>query len=169
MYMIGQKKQKYLVPKNQVVFLKDLQANKTVYQEYGWKNVGVLFKNHLINYLVEWCKEVIDEDLDDNGAILKKHHGIRRIPDIMAMKEMEAYRPGVNVDRLVSLAALIAFVKVQQANRGYIKRIENEGPDDLEKSKNLYKLNSSAFRNLGKKNIKSLNQNIKRSAFKRLR
>jgi cell division protein ZapA (FtsZ GTPase activity inhibitor) len=87
----------------------------------------------------------------------------------MAMKEMEAYRPGVNVDRLVSLAALIAFVKVQQANRGYIKRIENEGPDDLEKSKNLYKLNSSAFRNLGKKNIKSLNQNIKRSAFKRLR
>lgn len=169
MYMIAMKKQKYLVPKNQVVFLKDLQANKTVYQEYGWKNVGVLFKNHLINYLVEWCKEVVDEDLDDNGTILKKHHGIRRIPDMMAMKEMEAYRPGVNVDRLVSLAALIAFVKVQQANRGYIKRIENEGPDDLEKSKNLYKLNSSAFRNLGKKNIKSLNQNIKRSAFKRLR
>jgi hypothetical protein len=169
MYMIGMKKQKYLVPKNQVVFLKDLQANKSVYQEYGWKNVGVLFKNHLINYLVEWCKEVVDEDIDDNGTIIKKHHGIRRIPDIMAMKEMEAYRTGVNVDRIVSLAALIAFVKVQQANRGYIKRVENEGPADLEKSQNLYKLNSSAFRNLGKKNIKSLNSGVKRSAFKRLR
>ena len=36
---------------------------------------------------------------------------------------MQAYREGVNVDRLVSFAALVAFAKVQQANRGYKKSV----------------------------------------------
>ena len=30
------------------MFLKDLGANANVFQEYGWKNTGVLFKQHLI-------------------------------------------------------------------------------------------------------------------------
>ena len=34
---------------------------------------------------------------------------------------MIAYYPGLNVDRLVAFAALIAFVKIQQSNRGYLK------------------------------------------------
>ena len=111
MYMIKERKQNYLVPKNQMLFLKEAQANKTVYQEYGWKNTGTLFKNHLLSYLIEWLKETIDEDIDDDGTIVKKHHGIRRLPDIMALKEMQAYQPGVNVDRIVSLAALNSFCK----------------------------------------------------------
>ena len=167
-YMISERKQKYLVPKNQIVFLKEAQANKSVFQDYGWKNTGTIFKSHLLSYLIEWLKEVVDEDIDDDGTIIKKYHGIRRIPDIMAMKEMEAYRPGVNVDRLVALASLISFVKIQQSNRGHIKKIENETSNNLENSQNLYKLNSGAFRNLGKKRIKS-GTNIKRSPFKRLR
>ena len=39
-HMIAKKKQKYLVPKQQILFLKDLGSNRTVYQEYGWKNTG---------------------------------------------------------------------------------------------------------------------------------
>ena len=46
-------------------------------------------------------------------SIKKKYYGIRRIPDTMALIEMEAYKPGVNVDRLVSLAALVAFAKIR--------------------------------------------------------
>jgi hypothetical protein len=37
-HMISRRKQKYLVPKQQILFLKDLGSNRTVYQEYGWKN-----------------------------------------------------------------------------------------------------------------------------------
>ena len=33
MYMIKERKQAYLVPKNQMLFLKEAQPNKTVYQE----------------------------------------------------------------------------------------------------------------------------------------
>jgi hypothetical protein len=166
-YMISERKQKYLVPKNQMVFLKDLQANKTVYQDYGWKNVGTLFKVHLINYLVEWCSEVVDEVHDEEGNIIKKIYGIKRIPDIAAMKEMEMYRDGVNVDRLVSLSALVAFAKIQHANVGSKRIVENETPENLQKSKNLYKLNSSPFTNIGKKG--SAYSKVKKSPFKRLR
>jgi hypothetical protein len=168
LYMIKERKQNYLVPKNQMLFLKEAQANKTVYQDYGWKNAGTLFKNHLLSHLIEWLKETIDEEIDDEGTIIKKHYGIRRLPDIMALKEMQAYRPGVNVDRIVSLAALIAFVKIQDSNRKTKVRIENEIPNKLENSQNLYKLKSTPLRNLGRKKSNS-NFKKKRSPYKRLR
>ena len=50
---------------------------------------------------------------------------------------------------LVALAALIAFAKVQQANRGYRKRVETTDKKHLEKSANLFKLNTSPFRHIG--------------------
>jgi len=167
-YMVAKRKQKYLVPKDQVVFLKELQANKSVYQDYGWKNVNTIFKSHLLNYLIEWVSEVIEHDTLEDGTITNRRYGVTRIPDMMAMLEMEAYRPGVNVDRLVSLSALVAFAKIQQANRGYAKRIENETKKDLEKSSNLYKLDSSPFRNIGKGNLPAGN-NKNRSPYKNLR
>jgi hypothetical protein len=168
-YMIKERKQRYLVPKNQMVFLKEVQANKTVYQDYGWKNTGTLFKVHLLNWLIEYVSEVVDEDIDDDGVVKRKHHGVTRIPDRMAMIEMEEYQEGVNVDRLVSLAALIAFVKVREANTAKPVRVENEMENPLENSGNLYKLNSSAFRHIGHKKSSTGGKKPKRSPFKRIR
>ena len=165
-YMISKKKQKYLVPKQQILFLKDIGSNKTVYQEYGWKNTGTLFKSHLISYAIEFLREEIDEDLDDEGNVISSTLGIERIPDPMLLKEMLAYQPGVNVDRLVSFAALIAFAKVQQSNRGYLKVKETDS--SLEKSQNLYKLKYSPFKNLGR-NKSNSSRKIKRSGFKNFR
>jgi hypothetical protein len=167
-YMIGERKQKYLVPKSQMIFLKEAQANKSVYQDYGWKNTGTLFKTHMINYLVEWVKEVTDEEVGDDGTILKKIHGIRRLPDLMALEEMDAYRPGVNVDRLVSLAALISFVKIRESNTDKPARIENESDNNLENSQNLYKLKNNAFRHLGRSKGSNTNGRSKRSPFKHI-
>jgi hypothetical protein len=164
-YMVSKKKQKYLVPKSQMVFLKDLGSNRSVYTEYGWKNTGTLFKSHLISYAIEFLREEIDQEVDDDGNVIKKTLGIERIPDPMLLKEMQQYYPGLNVDRLVAFSALVAFVKVQQANRGYAKRRESEKP--LQKSENLYKLKSSPFRNLGRN--KSTRTKKPRSGFKNLR
>ena len=154
-HMIQKKKQKYLVPKNQILFLKDLGSNTNVFQDYGWKNTGTLFKSHMLSYLIEFLKEEIYHETKDDGTIVKTTYGVERIPDIMAFVEMENYGDGVNVDRLVSLAALISFAKVQQANRGYKKRVDNIGSKDLHKSNNLYKLITSPFRHIGQKNFNS--------------
>jgi hypothetical protein len=167
-HMIARKKQKYLVPKQQILFLKDLGSNRTVYQEYGWKNTGTLFKSHLISYAIEYIREVIDEDLDDEGSVMKQTLGVERIPDKMLIKEMLAYYPGLNVDRLVAFGALVAFVKIQQSNRGYAKRRESDG-DSLVNSEKISKLKyTSAFKNLGR-NRSGMGPKIRRSGFKNIK
>ncbi len=165
-HMIAKRKQKYLVPKNQILFLKDLGANRTVYQEYGWKNTGTLFKNHLISYAIEFIREEIDNETNDNGEVIKTTFGVERIPDPMLIKEMLAYYPGLNVDRLVAFAALIAFAKVQQSNRGYLKRNDTDKAYSLDNSKNLYKLKYSPFRNIGRNKSNGLDKKFKKSPFK---
>ncbi len=164
-HMIRRRKQKYLVPKQQIVFLKDLGSNKSVYQEYGWKNTGTLFKSHLISYALEFIRESIDDELDENGEIINQTFGVERIPDPLLLKEMLAYYPGLNVDRLVAFSALIAFAKLQQSNRGYAKRRESETPKTLQNSENLYKLKYNPFRNMGRSMSKSSTKQ-KRSGFK---
>jgi hypothetical protein len=168
-YMISRRKQKYLVPKSQMVFLKDLGSNSNVFQEYGWKNTGTLFKSHLISYAIEFIREAIDEELDDNGEVKKVTFGVERIPDKMLITEMLQYYPGLNVDRLVSFAALVSFAKMQQANRGYVKRKEKDKSlESLENSQNLYKLNMRPFSNLGRRKNNSTMKK-KRSPFKRIK
>lgn len=166
-YMISKHRQKFLVPKSQMLFLKDLAGKSNVFQEYGWKNVGTVFKIHILSYLIEFLSEEIDQETKEDGTIVKITYGIERIPDIMAMREMKGYRDGVNVDRLVALAALIAFAKVQQANMGFRKRLEKTDRKNLEKSENLYKLNNSPFRHMGKHYSPMVN--VKRNPFKHLK
>lgn len=168
-HMIAQRKQKYLVPKSEMVFLKEHGFNKGTFQEYGWKNTGTLFVNNLLTYLIEFLKEEISNETDENGEVISRTFGITRIPDVMAMEEMRQYEHGLNVDRLISLSALVAFVKLQNANKGYKKRIETDDREYLEKSDQIYKLNSrSPFKHMGR-GRSSGQSKPKRNPFKNIR
>ena len=165
-YMISRKKQRYLVPKSQIMFLKDLGSNANVFQEYGWKNTGTLFKAHLLSYAIEYTREELDVETKPDGTIVRTKYGIERIPDPMLLKEMREYAEGVNVDRLVSFCALVAFMRIQQANIGYGKRvIMDDAAKNLQKSENFSNLNNSPFRHLGKTHY-DRGQGVKRSPFK---
>ena len=167
-HMIARKKQRYLVPKQQILFLKDLGSNRTVYQEYGWKNTGTLFKSHLISYAIEFLRESIHEETDEHGSVMSQTLGVERIPDPMLIKEMLAYYPGLNVDRLVTFGALIAFAKIQQSNRGYSKRRESED-NSLVNPEKISKLKyNSPFKNIGRKRGLG-GSKIKRSGFKNIK
>jgi cell division protein ZapA (FtsZ GTPase activity inhibitor) len=146
-YCIFKRKQKYLVPRDQIIFLQELGANATVFQDYGWKNSGILFKKHLLDYGIESLKEELDHIVKENGDILKIIFGIERVTDIMLIKEMKEYHDGLNVDRLVAFCALMAFVKLQQANKGMLKRMEKT--EISEPKTNPYKISKSAFRFMG--------------------
>ena len=148
-YMISERKQKYLVPKNQIMFLKELGSNNNVYQEYGWKNTGVLFKSNLVSYAIQFLEEEMNVATKADGTITRVTYGVERIPDIMLLKEMQAYRDGLNVDRLVAFCALVAFAKVQESNRGFAKRIDHENPDSLQNSNKNANLFMSPFRHMG--------------------
>jgi hypothetical protein len=167
-YMISKKKQKHLVPKDMILFLKDIGANRNVFQQYGWKNVGTLFKGTILSYGIEFLKEELDNEMDVDGTITKTIYGVERIPDPMLLKEMLAYRDGLNVDRLVAFCAMVAFAKVQQSNRGLAKRIEVK-QDNLDNSRKFSKLNYSPFRHIGTNNKGGSTMKPSRNAFKNIR
>ena len=167
-YMIEKRKQKYLVPKSQIIFLKDLQSNNNVYQEYGWRNTGTLFKDHLIRYGIQYVSEEIDKTTKENGDIERVFYGVERIPDPMLLVEMMKYQPGLNVDRLISFCSLVAFAKVQQSNRESIRRVEIK-EDKLENPQKNIKLLRGPFVNIGNSNHKGLNLGGSRSPFKHIR
>ena len=148
-HMISVRKQKYLVPRDQIMFLKNIGANKNVFQDYGWKNTGTMFKSHMISYAIEFLKEKLDIESDEDGVVTNITYGVERIPDVMLLKEMAEYHDGLNVDRLVTFAALVAFVKIQESNRGYKRVVEYEEGRSLEKSQKMLKLNKSPFSNMG--------------------
>ena len=100
--------------------------------------------------------------------VYKTTYGVERIPDKMLLTEMLQYYPGLNVDRLVAFSALVAFAKMQQANRGYIKRKERDKSlEMLDNTQKFRKLNMSPFRNIGKN--KSNGGRVERSPFKNLK
>ena len=167
-YMISRRKQRYLVPKSQILFLKELSSNTNVYQEYGWRNVGTLFKTNLISYAIQFLEEEMDVETMADGTIVKTSFGIERIPDIMLLREMAAYREGLNVDRLVAFCALVAFAKVQESNRGYSKRVERE-EGNLDKSNKNAKLRVSPFRHFGNENSSTSALRKPRNPFKNMR
>lgn len=149
---------KYLVKKSEMVFLKEYNLNTMTYNEYGWKNTTSIFKNVMLPFLINFINEVIHEEFDEEGNVISRIFGVRRIPDKMVIQEMLGYSEGKNVDRIVSLTALVCYLKAQEANHLAPVRYENE--DNLEKNKNLYKLNRSPFMNRG-----VLSSGIRRSPF----
>ena len=83
---------------------------------------------------------------------------------------MSQYYPGLNVDRLVAFSALVAFAKVQQSNRGYLKRKESDkSSNNLDNSENLYKLSMNPFKNLGRGKKNNRNNKFKKSPFKNIK
>lgn len=168
-YMIGRRKQKYLVPKNQIAFLKDLGANLNVYQEYGWRNVGTVFKSNILNYGISFLQEEIDHEVKGDGEIVRTTYGVERIPDIMLLREMQAYHDKLNVDRIVAFSALVAFAKVQQSNRGVVTKTEREEGAPVQMSQNFSKLKMNPFRHLGQSNTGLDQMKKSRTPFRNLR
>jgi len=166
-HMKNVKKQRYLATKDQMLFLKEAQANQNVHQEYGWRNTGNLFSAHMLSYAIEYLSEELDIVTKEDGTIVRTTYGVERIPDPMLLKEMAGYQPGINVDRLVAFSALIAFAKLQQANRGLRKRVIDTD-ESLKKSKDLFKLSKSPFTHMGNQTKVSASKPF-RSPFKNLK
>lgn len=120
-HMQGKHKQHYLATSDKMIFYKDQKAAISEAVKYGWHNSGTIFTSVLLDYFINWLKEELDVVRKPDGEPVKVTYGIERSPDPMVCEEMKAYEKGVNVDRLVSMAALITFVKLQEASIGLRK------------------------------------------------
>lgn len=159
--MTLKKKAHYLVPSDQIVFTKEVTNKQKPNHPFGWKNIGTLFTVTMLPYLKNFMKEVIGTRTNDKGQEVPIY-GIERIPSMMCMVEAGEYYKGLNVDRIISLCALICFVEIQKANTALLKKTVRE--QNLEKSPKNTKLYKGAFSSVGRQK-----NPIKRSPFKSIR
>lgn len=151
-HMIFQKLQHHMVPKDQIIFLREIGSNQTVHADYGWRNTGKMFADHLIKYAQKFVKERIRVETDVQGNVIGVTYGVMRIPDIMLLTEMAEYDEDGNFDRLISFTALVAFAQALISSQGYMKKTVYK-EKNLQQSQNIGKLksNRSAFRNIAGK------------------
>lgn len=170
-YMIAKHRQKYLVRRDQMLFLKELQSNNAVYSEYGWKNTGTTFKNQMIPFAAQMLAEEMHTEHNKDGEVISIRYGVERFADIMLFEEMRAYRDGLNVDRLIAFCALMSYVKIQRANRSATFVRRDVLHDNLQVSKKPANLKEhrSAFRNLENSSRRVGSGNPGRSPFRNLK
>lgn len=125
-YMIAKKCDHYLATTKDMLFDKTLEVTQSSQQKYGWSKSGTKLWEKVLEYGVNFLSEELDPQTDENGFIKRIKYGVERIPDIMLLKEMQQYADKGNFDRIISFCALIAFVKIQDANRGIKSREERD-------------------------------------------
>lgn len=164
-YMQFRNKQHCLVQKRQLAFVRDLEAKMTNNTDYGWRNTGDLFNRTILPYLIQFVSESLYEETTNDGKVVKTVYGIERIPDIMLLKEMSVFslKRG-NYDRIIAFGALCAFLEIQKANRGIIKKVHVEDKD-AEVDNHIQKMRNP-FKNISTYRKNSLS--FKRQAFKNL-
>jgi len=149
-HMIYKRKQHYLIPSTQILFTKELNVNTMTFKEYGYSTTNQLFNNHFVPYLIDYIKEKIGEEkIDDINK--RTIFGIERIPDIMALEEMKKFYELKNKDRLISLGALVSYVKVLTSNYGYMNIEKTDS--NLQNTQKNSNFNIGHFNNFKYKNI----------------
>jgi hypothetical protein len=167
--MRSKKRQKYLVFKDEMIFDKELDLKLSGNERYGVTMTPRLWKV-LLEYAVNSLSEVMHEERDTEGNVTRIHYGVERITDPMILKEMQVYQPGLNADRLISYALLMAYIKILQASGRIKKKIERSN-DKLENPSKMVIFKGEdrpMFKNIGRGgNGNMLRQN--RSPFKNIK
>jgi hypothetical protein len=168
-YMRSKKRQKYLVFKDEMIFDKELDMKLSGNERYGVTMTPRLWKV-LLEYAVNSLSEVMHEEKDQEGNVTKIHYGVERITDPMILKEMQVYQQGMNADRLISYALLIAYVKILQAAGRMRKKLERSN-DKLENPSKMVRFKGEdrpLFQNIGRSGNGNM-MRANRNPFKNIR
>jgi hypothetical protein len=106
-YMISKGDSYYL--EKQPEWLKEIVPNTTVAREFGIHRSSEKIRDFLHGCLKKYTEEIIFEEKDDNGNIIKQVTGMSRILDPMLLEEMIQYNDEGNFDRIVSAELTIAL------------------------------------------------------------
>jgi len=153
-----------MATKNDVPFIADLHANKSVHRDYG---IYIASNGTVKDYLLANAKAYITEELDkvrkkETGEVVKTVYGIERISDLGLLREFQQFHKDLNVDRLIAFMLAQSMAKAYQVN-GIIKRenqVKEEEPDtkptaqrsffkNLDSSLNTFKVQKSYFKQHG--------------------
>lgn len=106
-YMISKGDARYL--ERQPEWLKEIVPNTTVTREYGIHRSAEKIRNFLHTVYKKYLEEVIYEEKDEEGSIIKQIIGVTRVFDPMLLEETEHYDDEGNYDRVISAELAVAL------------------------------------------------------------
>lgn len=155
-YMKLKKRIRYLAPKTEMLFDKEIDVTQNSKTPYGWTKTPAMWKK-LLEYGVNFLSEELDEQRNEEGKVTKVVYGVERIPFIWLLKEMQQYDPKKNFDRISAYCPLIAFAKIQEAAQGIKKRTIQ--PESTTNNKKIRTFDRQSFlKSIGNPNSKGMTQ-----------
>lgn len=107
-YMVSKGDSRYL--EKQPEWIKEIVPNTTVKREYGIHRSAEAIRIFLHGCLKKYLEEVIYQEKDESGAIIKEVRGVTKILDPMLLEEIINYNDDVgNFDRVIAAEIAIAL------------------------------------------------------------
>ena len=124
-YMINKGDEYYLEQEPQ--FLKGLLKNSTVNRKYGIHRSAPAILNHLHTTFKTYMEEVILQERDKEGSIVKETLGISQIQDPMLLEEVIKFNPDLNTDRVVAAELALSLGIHLNRSMGQVSSTEDDG------------------------------------------
>lgn len=142
-YMMNKKKQKHLVSKQQLALLNDLNLNVRVHAIYGMTGTPTVAAR-LLQTCIDYLKNDVDKIFDEKGNVVKTIRGVYYTRDIMLLKEMMEWKPGLNVDRIKAFGYGLMIAQSHSTHYSYKQREKAEDEykyveENREINKELYR------------------------------
>lgn len=106
-YMIAKGDARYL--EVQPEWLKEIVPNTTVRRDYGIHRSAEKIRNFLHGCAKKYMEEVVYQEKDENGSIIKETLGVTKIFDPVLLEELVQYNDEDNFDRVVAFELAIAL------------------------------------------------------------
>ena len=129
-------------------FLNDIHPSSAVNREYGIHMTSDI-KDYLNSLIIEYITEVIDVEVDAEGAVIKERLGVTRILDPLLLRELLKFTPKLNVDRVISFGLTLAMAKSMNGKSIIVSSTEDARMKDYFKStknRQLFRTSRNPFR-----------------------
>ena len=107
-------------------WLKEIVPNTSVRREYGIHRSSDRIRRHLDELLKSYLDEVVYQEKDENGSVIKETLGVTRVFDTMLLEEITKFNADGNFDRVV--AAELAIALADHMNPQFIVSSEKGDP-----------------------------------------
>lgn len=115
---------KYLSP--QPSWLRDIVPTTRVNRDYGIHRSSDRIRNHLDLSLKNYLDEVVYQERDEHGSVIKETLGVTRVFDPMLLEEIIKFNSDGNYDRVI--AAELAIVLADHLNPQFVVNSEQSDP-----------------------------------------
>ncbi len=136
-------------------WLKDIVPNTVVNREFGIHRSSDKIRDFLHNCLKRYLEEVIFEEKDEHGNVIKQVLGIHRIMDPMLLEEIIQYNDKEgNFDRIIAVELALAQVYKMDPIFGKVTQTKDPRIESLSKRKQKPELFQPAGQLFGRKKSK---------------